>query len=248
MTLVIDITCKGSSVGQRVLLEDGETLNVGRANETLKLSADPRLSRQHFEIRYCNREIEITHLSKTNPTLVASEGSPDFVEVNAKQVEPRGCRIIAGSHRFVAVVEAPDSVIEPASSNEDQAKIWSDVASEEDQDPFFFDSSLEQDKQAGSPEDASAQATIPSPNIKPNSPLAVTQVDLIQPAVEPAKFSFPIDDCEPETPAVSSSSSDTNPEPPPTSKAPTKPVPTKTPDPSPAEKKIFFPIEDDFFD
>ena len=182
MTLVLDITCKGSSEGQRVLLEDGDTLEVGRANETLNLSADPRLSRKHFILRYVNREIEITHLSRTNPTLVASEGSSDFVEVTGRQVESRECRIIAGSHRFVVVVEGRETVIEPMLSGEAQAEIWSDVDSEEQGNQFFFDSFSEQNKPAGSSNADPSQATMKDANIKPVVPAtAVTQVDSVDP-------------------------------------------------------------------
>ena len=226
MTLVIDISCKGASSGQRILLEDGDTLNVGRANESLDLVADPRLSRKHFILRYCHREIEITHLSRTNPTLVASEGSADFVEVNGKQIEPKGCRIIAGSHRFVAVVEAPDSIIEPTLSGEDQAEIWSDVDSLSDSDPFF-DSLAESNEDSVIPEVASGQTTIPNRNVDTITPPAAP----VKPAITTNK-----PDNTPNEVVQKSSSADT---------AKSKPLPSP---PEPPQKKIFFPLEDDFFD
>ena len=244
MTLVIDITCKGSSDGQRVLLEDGDTLKVGRANESLGLNVDPRLSRKHFVLTYCNREIEITHLSQTNPTLVASDGSADFREVAGKQVEQSGCRIIAGSHRFVAVVEAPDSIIEPTLSGEDQAEIWSDVDSEDQGNQFFFDSFAEPNEEAGAAESRPSQPTMRSPHIKPVAKNAVTFQDSTPPMAIPNKSVFPIDDSGSEAPAAEDAP-DCEPEPRPT---PIKPASPKTPDHSTTEKKIFFPIEDDFFD
>lgn len=234
MTLVIDVSCKGSSSGQRILLEDGETLNVGRANESLDLVADPRLSRKHFILRYCNREIEITHLSRTNPTLVASEGSTDFTEVNGKQVEASGCRIIAGSHRFVAVVEAPDSIIEPTLSGEDQAEIWSDVDSQSDGDPFF-DSFAESNGDSAIPDIAPAKATMPSPIIDPIAPSAVPT----KPAATSNKLVFSLGD---EAPQPSSASDTAKPKLPPAVKTSSEPSPSEPP------KKIFFPVEDDFFD
>ena len=248
MTLVIDITCKGSSAGQRVLLEDGDTLNVGRANETLGLGADPRLSRKHFILRYCNREIEITHLSKTNPTLVAGEGSTDFAEVTGKQVEPHGCRIIAGSHRFVALVEAPDSIIEPTLSGEDQAEIWSDVDSEDAGNQFFFDSFPEQEKEVHPPEAALAHPTMPNAVTKPIPASAVTQADSVEPKAMPGKSAISSEDSDRKPPANSDDPRCTEPKSPPAPKSPDKPAPSKAPDLAKTDKKIFFPIEDDFFD
>ena len=225
MTLVIDISCKGASSGQRILLEDGEALCVGRANESLDLVADPRLSRKHFNLRYSNREIEITHLSRTNPTLVASEGSADFIEINGKQVESSGCRIIAGSHRFVVVVEAPDSIIAPTLSGEDNAEIWSDVDAESDDSPFF-DSSEEPNEPPVVPDMPSAQATMPSQGGSPSKP------------PEPSKPVFSLDDATPQSPATPLDSS---------TQAPPTP-PANAPDLSSTDKKMVFPLEDDFFD
>jgi len=236
MTLVIDITCKGASSGQRVLLEDGETLNVGRANEDLDLVADPQLSRKHFILRYCNHEIEITHLSRTNPTLVAGDGSTDFVEIAGKRVEPHGCRIIAGSHRFVAVVEAPDSIIEPTLSSDDQAEIWSDVDSEGEPSPFCFDSFPEVNEKGKVPEEPQAGATIRNPNIKPTPPPPALKTPT------PAKPMFSVDESNPKVAEPSDASGSAEPEVPLASRTPAKPAPSKE------DKKIFFPIEDDFFD
>ena len=127
MTLVVDVTCKGSDRSRRFVLEDGQELEIGRANEDLNLAADPRLSRQHFILRYLDRQIEIRHLSRTNPTMVASEGSADFKQVEGARIEENSCRIIAGSHRIVAALEEPDSVIAPTLSGEEHAEQWSDV-------------------------------------------------------------------------------------------------------------------------
>lgn len=127
MTLVIDVSCKGTARSRRFVLQEGQNLEVGRANEDLNLANDPRLSRRHFLIEYSDREITVTHLSRTNPTLVASEGTADFQEVDGMRIERLGCRIIAGSHRFVATVEAPESEISPTLDGQEFAEQWSDV-------------------------------------------------------------------------------------------------------------------------
>ena len=137
MTLVVDVTCKGSDRSRRFVLEDGQELEIGRANEDLNLAADPRLSRQHFILRYLDRQIEIRHLSRTNPTMVASRGCK-FTQVNGTRTEEDSCRIIAGSHQIVLTLEEPDSVIAPTFSPEEHEDRWSELdsegGSEDDQD------------------------------------------------------------------------------------------------------------------
>lgn len=124
MTLVVDVSCRGSSDTRRFLLAEGDELVIGRANEELDLHRDRRLSRKHFILRYADRQIEITHLSKTNPTMVAAVDSKDFLQVEGKHIEAHSCKIMAGSHRFVAVIEAPNSVIDPTPSADVTAQIW----------------------------------------------------------------------------------------------------------------------------
>lgn len=131
MTLVIDVSCKGSSQARRFVLQDRQSLEVGRSNEELKLVSDARLSRKHFSVRYEGGRIEVTHHSRTNPTLIAVEGSSDFQKVRGSQWEDRNCRLIAGSHRFVLTIEKPDSVIAPTLSGEENSDFWSDVDEQE---------------------------------------------------------------------------------------------------------------------
>ncbi|MFK7767218.1 MAG: FHA domain-containing protein [Mariniblastus sp.] len=126
MTLVINVSCKGSAETKRFVLDENDHLDVGRGNEDLNLVVDPRLSRRHFIIRYVDNKIEIEHLSKTNPTIVASDGTGDFQKVKNVRVEEDACRIIAGSHRFVLTVEKPDSCIDKT-IDVDQSDFWSDV-------------------------------------------------------------------------------------------------------------------------
>jgi predicted component of type VI protein secretion system len=127
MTLIIEVSCTSSGDTKRFVLEDGQSLEVGRSNEELHLFNDPRLSRRHFEVRYADGQITIKHLSRTNPTLVASDGSTDFQKVEGKRSEMGGCRIIAGSHRFVLMVEKADSVLENTMSGGEPSDLWSDV-------------------------------------------------------------------------------------------------------------------------
>jgi hypothetical protein len=123
MTLIIEISCRGISGTRRLELEAGQEIVVGRDNTDLLLTKDQTLSRQHFRLSYFENSITVEHLSRTNPTLVASEGSSDFKKVVDSTCELRACRIIAGSHRFVAAVETPDSATISGHSHE----IWSDV-------------------------------------------------------------------------------------------------------------------------
>ena len=111
MTLIIDVSCSGASNTGRIKLKTGDTFLVGRSNTDSSLIADARLSRKHFSIHYADDHIEITHLSKTNPTLVASEGSSNFAKVRDVIVERNSCRIIAGSHRFILTVAQPATEI-----------------------------------------------------------------------------------------------------------------------------------------
>lgn len=127
MTLVIEVSCTSSRDTKRLELEDGKSLEIGRSNEELHLFNDARLSRRHFEIRYADGKIEITHLSRTNPTLVASDGSTEFKKVEGTRTENGSCRIIAGSHRFVLIVEKTDSVLEQTMSGGEPHGFWSDV-------------------------------------------------------------------------------------------------------------------------
>lgn len=126
MTLIIEVTCTSARGSKRFVLHEGETLEIGRSNEELNLLTDARLSRRHFTVGLIHGQIEINHLSKTNPTLVASDGSGDFRKVGNTRTESGGCRVIAGSHRFVMVVEKAESVLEQTMTGE-QSDFWSDV-------------------------------------------------------------------------------------------------------------------------
>ena len=109
MKLNIEVSCTSSRQKKHFALEDGMSVEVGRSHEDLHVASDPRLSRRHFRIRHADGQIEITHLSRTNPTLVASEGSKDFKKVTDTRTETGGCRIIAGSHRFVLMIEKAET-------------------------------------------------------------------------------------------------------------------------------------------
>jgi hypothetical protein len=173
--------------------------------------------------------------------LVASEGSTEFNPVSGQQIESGGCRIIAGSHRFVAVVEAPDSVIEPTLSGEDQTEIWSDVDSEDNNGGgLFFDSFPEPEGEAANADVPPAQATIPSPRI--NADKRSNSV---------TKPAFSMSDAINEAPEDSSSAKTARPET--TSSTASSPQKSAKPDNQgkthqKTDKKLFFPIEDDFFD
>lgn len=231
MTLVIDVTCRGNSYSRRLILEDGDELEVGRANEELKLTPDPQLSRRHFILKYANRQIEITHLSRTNPTLIADDGSADFQPINGRHVAVGGCRVIAGSHRFVAVVEAPDSVISPTLSGDANAQIWSDVDDEEPSshplnDPF--DDSVHNPISPSNPEPHRAPASDSSGPAFFNMDDSVE--DKFGAATKPNKS----------VPSERES-------------RPTEPTADRRPPAEPEkihepEKKIVFPLDEDFFD
>jgi len=122
VTLIIDVSCRGVDETRRLKLEDGEELLVGRDSSELVLRKDQTLSRRHFVLRYSNGSITIEHLSRTNPTLMAAEGSGEFQRIRETQTESRTCRIIAGSHRFVATLESYES----ATISGDISEIWSD--------------------------------------------------------------------------------------------------------------------------
>lgn len=127
MTLIIDVSCRGVDETRRLQLEEGEEILVGRENRDVVLRKDQTLSRQHFLLRNSNSSIVVKHLSKTNPTLMAPEGSSEFLRVTETQTEFRTCRIIAGSHRFVATLESLDSATISGGSN----GIWSDFEEED---------------------------------------------------------------------------------------------------------------------
>ena len=129
MTLIIDVTCRGVDETRRLQLEEGEELVVGRDNRDVVLRKDQTLSRQHFSVRYSNSSIIVKHLSKTNPTLMAPDGSSEFERITETQTEFRTCRIIAGSHRFVATLES----LESATISGDISEIWSDLAEKDDE-------------------------------------------------------------------------------------------------------------------
>lgn len=101
MNLSIEIYCRGTDKTKRCQISDGDSIVFGRSNADYNLIDDPRLSRKHFSVQLSGSKIIIRHLSKTNPTLVASEGSNDFHVVEKVHEEPIGCRIIAGSHRLM---------------------------------------------------------------------------------------------------------------------------------------------------
>ena len=130
MSLIVNVSCKGSTQSRRFVLDEKDVLEVGRGNDDLNLVVDPRLSRKHFEIRYVDQKIEIKHLSKTNPTMVARHGTSDFKKVQEVRVEEDACRIIAGSHRFVLTVEKPDSAVDKT-MDVDHSDFWSDVDNDE---------------------------------------------------------------------------------------------------------------------
>lgn len=138
MTLVIEISCTGSNKAKRMVLKNGESLEIGRSNSDASLVVDARLSRKHFAIRFIDGQIEVTHISQTNPTMVAPQGSSDFAKIKGIHCEPDGCRIIAGSHRFVLTVAKPESVALMGFSDdlstdegavEHRSEFWSDVDS-----------------------------------------------------------------------------------------------------------------------
>lgn len=128
MTLIIDVSCRGVDQTRRLQLEEGEEIVVGRDNSELILRKDQTLSRRHFALRYANGSITVKHLSKTNPTLMASEGSSEFQRISETQIESRTCRIIAGHHRFVATLESYESATISGDINE----IWSDFEEQDE--------------------------------------------------------------------------------------------------------------------
>lgn len=158
MTLVIDVSCKGIEGSRRISLEDNETLEIGRANDELELSKDRRLSRRHFLISFKNGEIELSHLSKTNPTLVAPIGKGEFTKLRGKLTLTDNCRIMAGSHRFILTLESFDSVFSPTLSSPSLEHIWFDMEDDEGEDPFAVE-----EEDTGVSTSQSAKATLQSP-------------------------------------------------------------------------------------
>lgn len=126
MTLIIDVSCRGVDETRRLQLEEGEEILVGRDNRDVVLCKDQTLSRKHFLLRYSDRSIVVKHLSRTNPTLMAPDGSSDFRRITELKTEFKACRIIAGSHRFVATLEC----LESATISGDVNEIWSDFDDE----------------------------------------------------------------------------------------------------------------------
>ena len=100
MSLLIKALRKGSRHIQKLELQANQELVMGRSTKKLGLEGDPRLSRKHFKLQYTGDEIVVTHLSKTNPTLIAEEGIEDFRPVTGDCSVKVNCRIIAGSYRF----------------------------------------------------------------------------------------------------------------------------------------------------
>lgn len=100
MTLLIKVIRKGASQPQQIELQPHEEVVFGREHRGLKLEDDPRLSRRHFQVQYNGREMVITHLSQTNPTLIAQDDETEFKEIKRYLMLTSNCRIIAGSHRF----------------------------------------------------------------------------------------------------------------------------------------------------
>jgi hypothetical protein len=230
MSLVIDISCTGSRTRKQIVLNDGETLHVGRTNSQASLMVDALLSRKHFDIRFVDGRIEITHLSTTNPTLVASQGSDDFQKVKNSRLETGGCRIIAGSHRFLLTVTQHDLESSVGSSEEllptenppdSHSEIWSGIDSEPAQTP-------------GDP----AQPVEPvSQKPRARKPAVTTPISPPESLHEPATQATPFFDPNNSLPeGVKSQKKKSEPQ--------KKPVPKA----KPQTKKLHFPVGDDFFD
>ncbi len=127
MTVIVDVSLAKSSKRRRVVLDDNDELLVGRQNEDVLLGPDQRLSRRHFSLRHVDGQVEIKHLSRTNPTLVAPDQSSDFQPVDDIRVEYDNCRIIAGSHRFVLTLEKAETLEQEMIPDIDPQSSWSDV-------------------------------------------------------------------------------------------------------------------------
>lgn len=162
MTLIVDISYQKSDKSRRIVLEDRDELLVGRLNDQVLLTADPRMSRRHFLIRHADGEIQLEHLSKTNPTLLASENSSDFRPISGQQTQMHSCRIIAGFHRFVLTIERAETIQHSPVPEFDAITSWGDVDDEpapqqgpvsanritcsdaDDRAPFRFDDSVDE--------------------------------------------------------------------------------------------------------
>lgn len=162
MTLIVDISYQKSDKSRRIVLEDRDELLVGRLNDQVLLTADPRMSRRHFLIRHADGEIQLEHLSKTNPTLLASENSSDFRPISGQQTQLHSCRIIAGFHRFVLTIERAETIQHSPVPEFDAITSWGDVDDDpvphqgpvsanritcsdaDDRAPFRFDDSVDE--------------------------------------------------------------------------------------------------------
>ena len=138
MTVIIDISFKKSDRSKRVVLEEGQDLVIGRSNEDVLMTSDPRLSRKHFRISHQAGCIELEHLSRTNPTLVAAENSSDFQKLRGSESYQTSCRIIAGFHRFVVTLETAETLEHSPMPEFNVASSWSDMDDDEsDNDPII---------------------------------------------------------------------------------------------------------------
>jgi len=227
MSLVVNISCTGSNKTKRVVLNDGDTLNVGRTNHEATLVVDARLSRKHFTIRYVDGRIEITHLSHTNPTLVAAQNSSDFQKVKGVRTESNGCRIMAGSHRFILTVSKPDSVPPVGFSDDFDAHevpegshdhFWSDVESEHSEPVRAGDHRRE-------PHETTPRSRKPAETIPIKREESAAGKSPGEHVTQPNVF---FDDGEPVEKKVV--------------------PPAKPPEKKSKTKKLFFPLGDDFFD
>lgn len=130
MTAIVEISFKNSDRSKTVVLEAGDELVIGRSNEDMLMTPDPRLSRRHFLIRYRNGQVELEHLSRTNPTLVASADSRDFQKIKGSTSFVNGCRIIAGFHRFIVTLESQQTLQQSNDSEFSPASSWGDLPSD----------------------------------------------------------------------------------------------------------------------
>ena len=227
MSLIVNISCTGSNETKRVVLNDGDALNVGRTNHEATLVVDARLSRKHFTIRYVDGRIEITHVSHTNPTLVAAQGSSDFQKVQGVRTESNGCRIMAGSHRFILNVSTPDSV-PPVGFSDD---VVAHEVSEGSHDHFWSDVDSEPSEPVHAESDRRETRETSPRSRKPVKTIPINREELAagkSPSEHVTQPNVFFDDDEPvEKKAV---------------------PPVKPPEKKSKTKKLFFPLGDDFFD
>lgn len=105
MTLHIEVGKKGSQSTEKIELQNGQEITIGR--DQPQFSGDPRLSRVHFSILFKDNQIVVQHLSKTNPTYVSATESERFEPIAGQYIEQSSCRIAAGDHRFTLTVSEP---------------------------------------------------------------------------------------------------------------------------------------------